>query len=160
MGAATANSPVTPDALMAMPDEKSYELAGGQLVERHMGVFSSWIGGLLCVQLGAYCLQAKIGFVWPADNGYTCFPDDPGKVRKPDVSFVRRDRLPSDAGSAAYLSIAPDLAVEIVSPNDRWSTVTGKVDAYLAAGVRLVWVIEPSRRGAGIAVDFQRMPCA
>jgi Uma2 family endonuclease len=143
MAAATANSPTTPDALTAMPDEKNYELVGGQLVERHMGVFSSWIGVFICVQLGAYCLQTKVGYVWPADNGYTCFPDDLSKMRKPDVSFVRRDRLPSDAGRAAYLSIAPGLAVEIISPKDLADEIDQKVDEYLSAGVKLVRVGHP-----------------
>lgn len=143
MATATANSPMTPDALMALPDEKNYELVGGQLVERHMGVFSSWIGALLCGHLVAHCLQTKVGYVWPADNGYTCFPDDPRKLRKPDVSFVRRDRLPSDAASAAYLSIAPDLAVEIISPKDLADEIDQKVAEYIEAGVKLVWVVHP-----------------
>ena len=74
----------TPDELLAMPDGKSYELVGGQLLERHMGIESSWVGGRLFARLERYCEEHQSGWVLQADSGYQCFPHDPGQVRKPD----------------------------------------------------------------------------
>ncbi len=80
----------TPEDLLAMPDGKSYELVHGQLVERDMGAESSLVGGELYFRLRLHCRDRESGLVWPADNGFQCFPHDPDLVRKPDVSFIRR----------------------------------------------------------------------
>src|SRR5580704_8315063 len=84
----------TPEDLLAMPDGKSYELVDGQLVERNMGAESSWVGGELYARLRQYGQEHQLGWAFPADTGYQCFPHAPGLVRKPDVSFVRYGRLP------------------------------------------------------------------
>lgn len=71
-------------------------------------------------------------------------------VRQPDVSFVIRERV--EAHNAEHGAkegpwwLAPDLAVEIVSPTDRYIDVTRKVADYLRYGVRLIWVVEPAAR--------------
>ena len=108
----------TPEDLLAMPDGKSYELVDGQLVERNMGAESSWVGGQLLIRLGSYCEEHGLGWALPADNGFQCFAHDPGLVRKPDVSFVRYGRLPGEVLPKGWIKIPPDLAVEVVSPND------------------------------------------
>ncbi len=108
----------TPEDLLAMPDGKSYELVKGELVERNMGAESSWIGGALHALLFLYCQAHRLGIVWPADNGYDCFPHAPGRVRKPDVSFIRSGRLPGDRLPKGWAKIPPDLVVEVVSPNE------------------------------------------
>jgi len=136
----------TPEDLLSMPDRKNYELVDGHLVERHMSQLSSWVGGRLSGKLNGFLDTNPAGWVWPADLGYECFPDHPKKVRKPDVSFIRVERMPGGPTSEGYAHIAPDLAAEVVSPNDLWHEVQAKVHEYLALGVRLVWVIDPESR--------------
>jgi Uma2 family endonuclease len=144
---ATANVlTYTPADLLRMPDGKDYELADGLLVERKMGSESSFVGGRLFRRLANHADDQRVGLVWPADNGIQCFPDAPDKVRRPDVTFVRFGRLPGDRPPLGHLLIAPDLAVEVISPNELAYEVDCKVDEYLAAGVRLVWVINPANR--------------
>jgi Uma2 family endonuclease len=75
---------------------------------------------------------------------------NPDTVLGPDAAVVVSGRLPPSEAQIGFLELAPDLAVEIVSPTDRWTTVSGKVDAYLAAGVRVVWVIEPDARAVRV----------
>ena len=150
MNATATTTSLTPADLLAMPDEKDYELVDGQLVERNMGFLSSWVAGELLFKIRSYCEVSRYGWVFPADNGYQCFPDAPNKVRKPDVSFVRRDRLPPHAWTEGYLSIAPDLAVEVISPNDLAWEVDRKVAEYLGAGVPLVWVVHPEARAVRV----------
>ena len=67
----------------------------------------------------------------------------PDTVRGPDVFYIRADRIPSAGIPEGFWMIAPDLAVEVVSPNETAEDVREKVRDYLAAGTPLVWVIYP-----------------
>ncbi|MCX7420408.1 MAG: Uma2 family endonuclease [Planctomycetia bacterium] len=135
--------PITPDDLLAMPNGDDFELVDGELVERHMGAESSWIASNLIVLIAVFYRGRVPGHLFTTDCGYQCYSDDPGKVRKPDVSFVRKGRFPKDRIPKGYIRIPPDLAVEVLSPNDLADEVEEKVEEYLDAGVRLVWVISP-----------------
>jgi Uma2 family endonuclease len=136
----------TPEDLLALPDAVRYELVDGQLVERPMGFQSSRIGGQLFFLFRAYCDERGLGWVLPADASYQCFPDAPNKVRKPDVSFIRAEKLPADEEPEGHCRIAPDLAAEVISPNEIFQEAINKVGEYLDAGVRLVWIIHPPSR--------------
>lgn len=147
---ATRTPTVTPEDLLARPDEKDYELVDGQLMERPMSSLSSWVGGQLFRRLDDFVMGNALGFVWPDGNGFRCFPDDPGRVRKPDVSFIGRDRFSVDQLAEGYVPVAPDLVAEVISPNDLATDLEAKVREYLTAGVRLVWVIDPLARTARV----------
>jgi len=146
MNAVAAATVVTPERLLAMSDGKSYELVDGKLVRRDVSVRSSWIGGEILFLLSSFVRGQGLGFVWPADNGYQCFPDDPNKVRRCDVSFIRRERLDPATSPEGFARVAPDLVVEVLSPNDKALVVEAKVDDYLRAGVPLVWVVNDQLR--------------
>jgi Uma2 family endonuclease len=134
----------TPAELERLPDAVNYELVGGNLVDRHMGSESSAIALKIGYLLLAFIQPKRLGHVFTTDCGYQCFPTDPGKVRKPDVSFVARGRLPNDQPPKGYVRLAPDLAVEVISPGDLASDIEDKVNEYLAAGVKLIWVVSPT----------------
>jgi Uma2 family endonuclease len=139
----------SPEDLLRLPDGVNFELVDGQLVERQMGTESSWVAVQLVILLGAHCKARNLGWVFGADASFQCFPDAPDKVRKPDVSFVRLDRL-AGGPPKGHCRVAPDLAVEVISPNELYSEVEEKVAEYLAAGVQLVWVIDPPTRSARV----------
>ncbi len=139
-------SQYTPEALLAMPDGDTYELVDGELVERQMGFRSSRVGGRLFRLLDVHCDREQLGWVLPSDAGYQCFPDDPHKVRKPDVSFIKADRLSAREEPEGWATLAPDLVVEVISPNELFEAVAIKVNEYLMAGVSLVWVIDIATR--------------
>lgn len=136
----------TPEDLLRMPDGKGYELVNGSLVELIVGGLLSLVGGTAYFLIRTYVDAHGLGWVWPADNGYQCFPDAPNMVRRPDVSFIRKGRLPGERIPQGHLRIAPDLAIEIISPNDFAYELDKKVLEYLQAGVRLVWIINPEVR--------------
>jgi len=146
MATTVTRPPVSPEDLLAMPDGERYEVVDGQLVERPMGADSSRIGGRLYRRLDAFCEEHRLGRAWPADCGYQCFPDAPGLVRRPDVSFIRLGRLPGERVPAGPIRIAPDLAAEVLSPDDLDYETDQKIEQYLAAGVPLVWVLNPESR--------------
>jgi Uma2 family endonuclease len=135
--------PITPDDLLAMPNEVDYELVHGELVERHMGAESSWIAGNLFALITLFYQGRAPGHLFIADCGYQCYADDPSKVRKPDLSFVRKGRFPKGRVPKGYIRIPPDLAAEVLSPSDLADEAEVKVEEYLDAGVPLVWVISP-----------------
>jgi Uma2 family endonuclease len=134
----------TPEELLAMPDGGHYELIDGEQRERNMRLLSGRVAVRLAQCLDVHCEEHNLGCVVDAECGYQCFPWQPSRVRRADVSFIGIDRLPSpDQRSRGYVTIPPDLAVEVVSPNDRVSALDENVDEYLRAGVRLVWIINP-----------------
>ena len=136
----------TPDDLLTMPGGERYELVDGQLVEKAMGAESDWIGNELRALLTLFAKARKRGFSFGPETGYQCFRNAPAKVRKPDASFIDADRLPGNRIPKGHIRIVPDLAVEVISPNDSYYEVDAKVHEYLEAGVRLIWVINPDLR--------------
>lgn len=143
---ATLTAKYTPDQLMALPDEKNYELVDGELVENlPMGVKACDVQTEVAYLLRKYCRETRAGIAL-VEVPYTCYPDDPNKLRRPDVSFIRRGRLPDGELPEGCATLAPDLAVEVVSPKDLHYEVERKAREYLAAGVRRVWVINPDLR--------------
>jgi Uma2 family endonuclease len=150
----------TPEDLLTMQDGDRYELVNGELVERDMSYWSSYIAGVIHRLVSTYCLDKKRGWVAPEGATFQCFPGDPQKVRKADVSFIRLDRLTAEmATDQGHMSIAPDLAVEVTSPGDLYYK-DAKTEEWLAAGVQLVWVVNPRtrmvmvRRADGTATSF------
>ncbi len=137
---------ITPDELLNMPDAVSYELVDGKLVERHMGSESSAIAAMIARLLLNFVQPRRAGKVFTADCGYQVFPDDPKKVRKPDVSFIRAGRLPNERAPAGWVHIPPDLAVEVLSPGDTAYEVDEKLREYQSVGVPLIWVVNPKTR--------------
>src|SRR5438094_952578 len=109
----------TPDDLLAMPDSDSYELIDGQLVERHMGMTAGLVESQVIYLLKRYdealTDERLKGWVLSSSVGYRCFADTT-RIRKPDVSYIRRIRLP--AISEGWIGVVPDAAIEVVSPGD------------------------------------------
>jgi Uma2 family endonuclease len=93
--------------------------------------------------LRAHVEAGDLGEVF-GEAGYV-LARNPDTVRGPDLSFVSRERL-SNFDDGRFFSGAPDLAVEILSPSNRRGEMHAKVADYLAAGARLVWVVDPERK--------------
>jgi Uma2 family endonuclease len=138
---------ITPEQFLDLPDRDRYELMKGELVEMPvMSLEGSAIGSRLISLLQAHADANEAGIVLTSEATYQCFPDDPARIRRPDVSFIRAGRLPVEQYEQGHCRIPPDLAVEIVSPNDVMFDLEEKIQEYLAAGVELVWMISPKSR--------------
>ena len=103
----TGRIEVTPEELLAMPGGEHYELVNGVPVERTMSLLSSRVEMALGRILDTYCVENDLGWVLGPSCGYRCFPWKPGKVRRPDVSFIARDRLPSEEHWSKVTSRSP-----------------------------------------------------
>ena len=95
MSTVTAELRITPEEFLALSDKDRFELVDGQLVQVNVSVLSSLVGGEVHGVLRDHCRPNNLGYVWPADLYLRCFADS-GKLRKPDVTFVAKDRLTAE----------------------------------------------------------------
>jgi len=139
---------MTAEELLRLPAPgtgERYELVKGVLVTMSPpGVVHGSFASRLASRLRPFADSHALGEVL-VETGFR-LERDPDTVLAPDVSFVFADRIPSAGLPEGYFPGAPDLAVEIVSPGDLDEEVQAKVDAYLQAGSKLVWVLRPKRR--------------
>jgi Uma2 family endonuclease len=142
---------MTADDLFRLPDDGlRHELVRGEL--RTMAPTGGGHGDQTSVfdgSLGMYVRSHRLGRVLTGEPGFR-LTTDPDTVRAPDVAFIRRDRVPAGGLGPGYVSGAPDLAVEVVSPTDRLAGVGEKVAEWLAHGTRLVFVVNPRRRTVAV----------
>lgn len=99
------------------------------------------------VTLSIHVRSNGLGWVFAAETGFI-LGRNPDTVRAPDVAFVSRSRLGPDEVPDTFIELAPDLVVEVVSPGDSSREVREKVEDWLRAGVRLVWILYPATRTA------------
>jgi Uma2 family endonuclease len=146
MAATLPKQKITPEQLLAMPDSVSFELVDGELQERNVSVLSSWVEGEVYGVLRAYCRSTDEGIIWPGTLGCRCYPNSPDKIRKPDVVVVLRERFAAEHFRDGFLTIRPDMVVEVISPNDSAYEVDEKIEEYLSIAVPLVWIVNPDTR--------------
>jgi Uma2 family endonuclease len=126
-------------------DNKWYELVRGEVVELPAPTKPhGFICGNVVRILGNFVFQQGKGYLTSNDSG-VILEKGPDTVRGPDVAYYE------DAATFAelhpkYGEVAPRLAVEVLSPNDRANKVLRKINDYLRCGVGLVWVIDPESR--------------
>jgi Uma2 family endonuclease len=141
---------LTADDLLHLhiPD-KRVELVRGVLVVREpAGLRHGEVVMELARRLANHVRAASLGRVYAAETGFT-LTRGPDTVRAPDIAFIHRARVP-DPPPPGFPELAPDLAVEVLSPGDRPGEVLAKVADWLSAGTRLVWVVDPARRSARV----------
>jgi Uma2 family endonuclease len=128
------------------PDRRPGELDAGRWVPVTR---STWrhgqIVGNVYVLLRAYA-RAHPGWSVSVGDPGTKLGHDPDVLRGPDTAIVRADREPTGTGAAGWLDGAPDVAVEVVGDAQSVSEVTRKALQYLAAGGRMVWLLDPGPR--------------
>jgi Uma2 family endonuclease len=151
--ATTTRPAATEDDLLRTPrDGQKYELVDGAIRVSPAGHPHGRVCARLIVRLGAFVEERRLGDLFDSSTGFR-LPG--GNVRLPDVAFVAAGRLLG--ASSGFADVAPDLAVEVLSPADRSRQVLDKVGEYLQAGVHLVWVIDPERRSAAVYRSLTRV---
>ena len=141
----TATRLITADELLAMGDIGRCELIYGELVMMSpAGLPHGAVAARFARFLSEFVDDRGLGVVFGAETGFKV-EADPDLVRAPDASFVRKDRLPAKLPKG-FLAGVPDLAVEVVSPDDSKREVSEKVNMWLAHGTTSCWVADPETR--------------
>lgn len=138
--------PVTGDELLRMSRGKACELVAGRVVP--MTPTNPTHGRIevnVAAALKHFVRTQNPGIVMAGEVGVFT-SRSPDTVRAADVLFLSHERNARRRRPQGFLDVAPDLAVEILSPTDRPDEVRRKLGEYFAAGVRLVWVIDPATR--------------
>ena len=126
--------------------EMRLELSVGELI---VMAPSSWQHGVASSKfiriVGDFVETHHLGLTTGAETGYILHrnPDGRDTVRAPGIGFVAAARVPDVLPDTGYVPFAPDLAVEIISPNDKAHEVQDTVSAYLQYGPRMIWVAYP-----------------
>ncbi len=136
---------MTADELLRLnlPDKRTELVRGVLVVREPAGYRHGAVTMNLAVAINDFARPRKLGLILAAETGFKLFTN-PDTVRAPDIAFIRSDRVP-EPPPAGFPAMAPDLAVEVLSPDDRPGAVLEKVGDWLNAGVRLVWVVDPMR---------------
>ena len=130
--------------LMRMPrDGRIYELVDGEILVSPAGMRHSEIAAKILGIIATFLDDHPIGKVYTPDVGIS-LPN--GNVRTPDVTFVRTEKLPGGESPEGFGELVPDLAIEVLSPNDSLKEVGRKIGEFLECGVPIVWVVDPKRQ--------------
>lgn len=144
-----ASAPTTLDAagLLSLPNDGfRYELVEGVVrMLSPAGGRHGRVAHTLALLVGMHVRREQLGAVYAAETGFL-LARNPDTVRAPDVAFVRQERATRIDDDTGFVTVVPDLVGEVVSPRDSFSEVEGKVFSWLAAGTRLVIVVDPMTR--------------
>ena len=147
----STTTPVTAEQLLRMPDDGyRYELLADDLIKMSpAGWKHGAVVGCLHTLLSRYIDEYNLGQMFGAGTGFW-INRNPDTVLAPDISFIHRDNFPASDPEEAFWPGPPDLAVEVVSPNDTMKYVDEKVKAWLDAGTIMVWVVNPKWRNVTV----------
>jgi len=134
-----------------MPDDGyRYELIDGELIRMSpAGAQHGMVAVRITAPLAMHVKANKLGEVYAAETGFK-LQSDPDTVRAPDVAFVSQNRVDEAGSVKGYWIGAPDFAVEVLSPDDSMRKTDEKAKHWLSAGAKLVWVVNPKRRGVTV----------
>ena len=152
---AVIQKPITAEELLNMPDDGlRSELVKGEVRRTALaGHVHGRIAVLVATRLFQHVEAKSLGIVFAAGTGFK-LSSDPDTVRAPDVALVRRERVEEVGEVEGYWPGVPDLAVEVISPNDLYTEVEEKVWDWLDAGTRMVVVV--NSQGRSVRVHFSR----
>lgn len=142
--------PVTAEELsgLNLPNKRAELVRGVLSIREPAGYQHGDVAMRLAAAIFAHVDAHRLGRVFAAETGFR-LARNPDTVRAPDVAFISAARLPVPP-PRGFAELAPDLAVEVLSPDDRPGEVLGKVADWLNAGSRLVWVVDPIHASARI----------
>jgi Uma2 family endonuclease len=145
-----AASVFSPQELARFEGEAGIEFVNGKVVEKPVSVETSEVEATMSRLLGNEASKTREARVFGSTMGYKCFREEPARFRKPDISVVRSERMREIRDNEGFMPIAPDLAVEVLSPTDLIYDVMGKVDEYLRNSFPLVWLVHPNIRAVTV----------
>jgi Uma2 family endonuclease len=146
MSTVVESVPLSP-LLVPSREESLYEVVNGQILElAEMGVTATLVASALHLFLGPFVRDRRLGRA--VVEGLFILDETVDLRRRPDNAFVSAQRWPLDrpVPDTGDWPTVPDLAIEVISPNDRFEAVLGKVLEYFRHGVGQIWLVTPAER--------------
>jgi Uma2 family endonuclease len=136
---------MTAEELLRLPDDGyRHELIKGELLTMSPpGELHGAVAMNLSILVGQYVKSRRLGQLYAAETGFK-LESDPDTVLAPDLAFIHRDRV--GVLTQKYRAGAPDLVVEVLSPNDRKRQVEERTARWLGLGALAVWLVDPKQR--------------
>lgn len=136
---------ITGEELQDMGDIGPCELIDGRIMPMSpTGGEHAFLEFSLGRHLGNFVADSQLGWVLGGEVGIYIHRD-PDRIRAADVAFISKDRSPKRP-SKGFLEVAPELVIEIMSPDDRWQQIRQKLEDYFSIGAEWVWIVEPENR--------------
>jgi Uma2 family endonuclease len=143
---------MTAEEFFTLPDDHPRELVNGKVIDfMPPGFQHGTLAGDIYAALRTFARQHDLGRA-AVESGFV-LRRKPDMVRSPDVSVLEESRLPEGRLPRGFIEGPPTLAVEIVSPHDLWSEVEDKVQEYLDAGAKAVWVFDPATQTVHVRTE-------
>lgn len=153
MSAVLEKTPVktmTPDKFFDSPYSSGFELVNGKIISKKGDIQKNMPTGALhgavtelASRMSHFVRENKLGKVFAAETGFILGKNT---VRGIDVSFVGNEKLNKFAVTEKFYPVAPDLAVETISPGNSLDEIQDKIEEYLAAGTKLIWIVYPKQK--------------
>jgi Uma2 family endonuclease len=128
-------------AVLPENSQRRLEFVDGEVVELVSNEISAHITSLLTILVGGYIVQHQLGYTTSSESGFRIGNND----YMPDFAFISKARREKPIGET-WITVAPDLVIEVKSPTDSLVSLISKATDYLAAGVRMVWIVLPDKR--------------
>ena len=141
---------------LAMQGQRFELVRGVLIVMSPAGGDHGWIASRILTRLGTHVESNDLGRTFAAETGFL-IEVDPDTVRAPDAAFVSHESLKATPPSKSYLQVAPELVVEVVSPNDSSTDVEAKAEQWLQAGSKIVLVADPQNETLRVYRDKARI---
>ncbi len=132
---------MTEEEFLRLPDDgRKYELVDGEAKEVPAGVRHDFIAANIILRLGPFARERAI--LCASSAGFRMVT---GNIRSPDVSLILLERLPEGKPPEGFMDGAPDLAIEVISPNEDWAELGRKLGEYFMSGAKEVWLVDPEK---------------
>ena len=144
------------DLWKIVADGSRYELSKGELVPMTpVGIRHGQVVISFGSRLNQYVVERGLGIVC-TEVGFK-LTRQPDTLRAPDIAFIARNRFPEGRIPEKFADFPPDLAVEVLSPEDTASDLLRKIEEYFGAGVPLVWVVDPATQTVTVYRSLQNV---
>mgnify|MGYP000855448830 CR=1 FL=1 len=143
---------MTADEFFDSPFSRGFELINGKVVPQNSrfieedmptGALHGVVTDELQSRISQFARENKLGRVFAAETGFIL---GEGTVRGIDISFVGKDKIAEFGIPEKFFPVAPDLAIEVISPGNTFDEIQDKVEEYLAAGTKLIWIVYPKKK--------------